>query len=77
MMSPEDARRLGLVRDTRVRVENQVGALEVFVRVAPIPPGNLAMYYPEANPLIPRRIDPASGTPVFKSTAVRLVPLPG
>jgi hypothetical protein len=30
------------------------------------------MYYPEANVLVPRTIDPASGTPVFKSTAVRL-----
>jgi len=77
MMNQDDARRLGLVRDTRVRVQSQVGALEVFVRVAPIPPGNLAMYYPEANVLIPRRIDPASGTPVFKSTAVRLVPVVG
>jgi len=52
-------------------------AAEALVRFAPLPSGNLAMYYPEANALIPRRSDPASGTPVFKSTAVRLVPVPG
>jgi hypothetical protein len=42
---------------------------------APLPRGNLAMYYPEANVLIPRRFDPESGTPVFKSTVARIVPL--
>jgi anaerobic selenocysteine-containing dehydrogenase len=75
MMNADDAARLGLRRDQRVRVENAVGMLEVLVRTAPLPPGNLAMYYPEANVLIPRTIDPASGTPVFKSTTARLVPL--
>ena len=58
-----------------MRVENAVGAFDALVRFAPLPPGNLAMYYPEANVLIPRRIDPASATPVFKSTIVRLVPV--
>ena len=55
--------------------ENATGALEVLVRPAALPPGNLAMYYPEANVLIPRTIDPASGTPVFKSTTARVLPL--
>ncbi len=75
MMNEDDVRRLGLARDARVRVENAVGHFDALVRVAPLPPGNLAMYYPEANVLIPREIDPASGTPVFKSTMARLVPL--
>ncbi len=73
LMNEDDARRLGLARDARVRLENAVGALEVLVRFAPLPPGNLALYYPEANVLIPRDIDPASGTPVFKSTTVRVM----
>jgi len=77
MMNAEDVRRLGLARDRRVRVENAVGSIEALVRIAPLPPGNLAMYYPEANVLIPREIDPRSGTPAFKSTTARLVPLPG
>jgi hypothetical protein len=33
------------------------------------------MYYPEANVLIPRAVDNRSGTPVFKSTTARVVPL--
>ena len=75
MMNEDDARRLGLGRDARVRVENAVGSLDAVVRFVPLPPGNLAMYYPEANVLIPRRIDPASATPAFKSAVVRLVPV--
>jgi molybdopterin-dependent oxidoreductase alpha subunit len=77
MMNEADARRLGLARDARVRVENGVGSLDALVRVAPLPPGNVAMYYPEANVLIPREIDARSGTPAFKSTTARLVPLAG
>lgn len=73
MMNEADAQRLGLRRDQAVRVENDTGAMKVIVRFAPLPPGNLAMYYPEANIVIPRRIDPRSATPVFKSVAVRLV----
>ena len=75
MMNEDDMHRLGLVRDARVRIENAVGRFDALVRVAPLPPGNLAMYYPEANVLIPREIDPRSGTPVFKSATARLVPL--
>jgi molybdopterin-dependent oxidoreductase alpha subunit len=74
MMNGDDARRLGLARDARVRVENATGAMDVLVRIAPLPPGNLAMYYPEANVLIPRTMDPRSATPAFKSTTARLVP---
>jgi anaerobic selenocysteine-containing dehydrogenase len=75
MMNEDDARRLGLARDQRVRVENATGALDVLVRFAPLPAGNLAMYYPEANTLVPRQIDPASATPVFKSTTARIFAL--
>jgi len=77
MMSGDDARRLGLARDARVRIENATGSFDAVVRLAPLPPGNLAMYYPEANVLIPRDIDARSGTPAFKSTTARLVPLAG
>jgi anaerobic selenocysteine-containing dehydrogenase len=75
MMNADDATRLGVAKDTVVRVENAVGSMQALVRIAPLPPGNLAMYYPEANVLIPREIDPRSATPVFKSTTARVVPL--
>src|SRR4029450_4268398 len=42
MMSAEDAERLGLGKDSRVRVENAVGSMSALVRIAPLPPGNLA-----------------------------------
>lgn len=73
MMNESDARRLGLQRDQVVHVETECGRLAALVRFAPLPPGNLAMYYPEANVLIPRRVDAASATPVFKSVAARIV----
>jgi molybdopterin-dependent oxidoreductase alpha subunit len=74
MMNADDVRRLGLARDARVRLENATGSMEVLVRIAPLPPGNLAVYYPEGNVLVPRTIDPRSATPAFKSTTVRLCP---
>jgi molybdopterin-dependent oxidoreductase alpha subunit len=72
MLNEAEARRRGLRRDQRVAVSSEVGSMQVLVRFAPLPEGNAAMYYPEANALIPRRNDPASGTPVFKSVAVSI-----
>jgi molybdopterin-dependent oxidoreductase alpha subunit len=72
MMNEDDARRLGLARDQTVVVSSASGDMRAVVRFAPLPAGNVAMYYPEANVLVPRRIDPGSATPVFKSTAVRV-----
>ena len=40
-----------------------------------IRPGNALMYFPEANVLVPRSIDPISKTPSFKSLAVRIEPM--
>ena len=75
MLNEDDARARGLTRDQRVRVANATGQMEVVVRFAPLPAGNAAMYYPEANVLIPRIADPESGTPVFKSTTATITPL--
>jgi anaerobic selenocysteine-containing dehydrogenase len=72
MMNAEDAASRGWQRDQVVDVVNDTGRLRALVRFAPLPRGNLAMYYPEANVLIPRRADPESGTPAFKSATVRL-----
>src|SRR2546421_11515679 len=48
MMNAADAQARGWQRDARVIVETEVGNMAVLVRFAPLPPGNLAMYYPEA-----------------------------
>jgi anaerobic selenocysteine-containing dehydrogenase len=76
MVSHEDAHRLHLHEGDRVTVKTETGKLGVVVSIADIRPGNLAMYYPEANTLVPRSIDRDSGTPAFKSVIAQLV-LPG
>jgi anaerobic selenocysteine-containing dehydrogenase len=72
MMAAEDAARLGIAEGDRVMVETEVGRLEVTAILAGLRPGNLAMYYPEANAIVPRRLDPRSKTPAFKSVAARV-----
>ncbi len=74
LMSPEDIRRLGLRVDAKVTVSSDAGEMRgVLVRAADIRPGNAAMYYPEANTLVPRRVDRESRTPSFKNVPVRVV----
>lgn len=73
MMALEDCRRLGLKEGDSVWVQTEVSRLKVRVAVVEIKEGNLAMYYPEANALVPRRIDPVSKTPAFKSVAARIL----
>jgi anaerobic selenocysteine-containing dehydrogenase len=46
--------------------------MAVRVALVDIRPGSLAMYYPEANVLVPGVVDPASRTPAFKSVLVRV-----
>jgi len=72
MMSAADAGELGLEEGERVAVSTAAGRMEASVALVDIRPGNLAMYYPEANVLVPRRLDPLSRTPAFKSVAARL-----
>jgi anaerobic selenocysteine-containing dehydrogenase len=72
MMSERDAAALGLSEGDRVTVESSSGRLDLIVSIVDIHDGSLAMYYPEANALVPRRLDPSSGTPAFKSVSVRL-----
>jgi hypothetical protein len=48
--------------------------MSVAVAIAPIRAGNVAMYYPEANVLVPRKLDPESKTPAFKSVPARVRP---
>jgi len=76
MLAQADADRLGLAEGQHVLVESEAGRMRVKAAIVEIAPGNLAMYYPEANILVPRRLDPRSRTPAFKSVIVRLTPLP-
>lgn len=74
LLHPDDISRLGLEADCRVTVENETGKMEnILVRsYDAIRPGNVLMYYPESNVLVPRKVDPLSKTPIFKGVLVRL-----
>jgi anaerobic selenocysteine-containing dehydrogenase len=73
MISEYDARRLSLREGEGVTVRTAVGSMHAHVAVIDIAPGSIAMYYPEANALVPRKIDPQSKTPAFKSIAAEIM----
>ncbi len=73
LMNPADIDRIGLQENQLVSVSNEVGKLDNrIVRPYAIAPGCALMYFPEANMLIPRAVDPVSKTPAFKSAVVRV-----
>ncbi|MGZ9083155.1 MAG: molybdopterin dinucleotide binding domain-containing protein, partial [Rhodoplanes sp.] len=74
LLHPQDIERLGLRSDQRVTVCSETGSMPE-IRVIPfdrIRAGNALMYYPEANVLVPRSLDPRSKTPAFKNVLVRV-----
>jgi molybdopterin-dependent oxidoreductase alpha subunit len=71
LMNRDDINRMNFSIDQRVLVRSEAGEMpNILVREFDIPPGNCAMYYPEANVLIPKVADPQSRTPAFKSAVV-------
>lgn len=75
LLNPDDIRRLGLEPDQQVSVGNATGILhDIRVRSFPqIRAGNALMYYPEANVLVSRQVDPISKTPAFKGVTVEIL----
>jgi len=77
LLNRSDIDRMNLRVDQRVTVRSPVGQLSgILVREALIRMGNAAMYYPEANVLVPPDADPESRTPAFKSVTITLSPEP-
>src|SRR5206468_13108921 len=75
LMNAADIQRLGLRPDQAVTVRSAAGALSgVRVRAYDIRAGNAAMYFPEANALVPTATDPDSKTPAFKAVPVTVEP---
>ena len=74
LIHPEDAARMDLAHDEPITVHSDTGWLRnIRVRCyAQIRPGNALMYFPEANTLVSRRVDPVSNTPAFKGVLIRL-----
>ncbi|MEM9185427.1 MAG: FdhF/YdeP family oxidoreductase [Planctomycetota bacterium] len=72
LMHPDDLRRFGLEPDDSATIHGPAGKMERVRAVAfpSIRAGNAAMYYPEANVLVGRHVDPASKTPAFKNVVV-------
>ncbi|MGD9721363.1 MAG: FdhF/YdeP family oxidoreductase [Pirellulales bacterium] len=77
LIHPDDLTRLGLENESRVRVRSETGTLNnIVVRAYDrIKAGNALMYYPEANVLVSRQLDPASRTPAFKNVPVVVEPI--
>jgi molybdopterin-dependent oxidoreductase alpha subunit len=74
LMHPDDIFHRGLQPDQVVTVTSSAGSMpNIHVRVFEnVRPGNALMYFPEANVLVPRAVDPASKTPAFKSVAIKI-----
>ncbi|MCH7903034.1 MAG: FdhF/YdeP family oxidoreductase [Armatimonadetes bacterium] len=72
MMHPSDIAQLGFSVGQLAEVSSEIGSMTATVREIDVRPGTVVMYYPEANAIIPRRADPASRTPAFKSTPVSI-----
>ena len=74
-MNPKDIKAKALKEGHPVWVVSEVGKMRVELVSGPIRRGNVAMYYPEANAIVPGRVDPQSRTPVFKKVSVRVEPI--
>jgi anaerobic selenocysteine-containing dehydrogenase len=78
LLHPDDLARFNLKAGDLVTIHGPAGSMTNIraTEFAEIKPGNAAMYYPECNVVVSRRIDPLSKTPAFKSVIVRLDCLP-
>ncbi|GIU88371.1 MAG: formate dehydrogenase [Acidimicrobiia bacterium] len=74
-VSGADARALGLADGDPVLVRSDHGEMRARVHLAPIRPGNVQAFFPEANGLLaPGRRDPESGVPDYNAV-VEVVPV--
>ncbi|MFY9235422.1 MAG: FdhF/YdeP family oxidoreductase [Fimbriimonadaceae bacterium] len=75
LLHVKDMERLGLEEDQPVDVTSATGKMAgILARPFDIALGCALMYYPEANVLVPRVVDPRSRTPGFKSVAIKIEP---
>lgn len=71
LLNPADMQRLGLERDDPVVLTSAVGEISGWrARPFDIKEGNVLVYYPESNVLVPRTLDPQSRTPAFKAVGI-------
>lgn len=73
LMNSADIQRLGFQPNQRVKITSEAGEMRyILVREFEIRAGNAAMYFPEANVLVPKTVDPLSKTPGFKNVVITL-----
>jgi molybdopterin-dependent oxidoreductase alpha subunit len=72
LMHPDDIAALGLKAGGKCRIASVAGEMrgQIVSAFDQIRPGNVAMYYPEANMIVPKDADPLSRTPAYKRVAV-------
>lgn len=76
LMNADDIERLGLAANQAVTVRSCAGVMhDIRVRPFEITSGNAAMYFPEANVLVPTAVDPQSKTPAFKAVPITVEPI--
>lgn len=73
LMNIDDIYRLELEVGVRVTVSSEAGEMrKLRVVQYNVARGCAAMYYPEANVLVPAHVDGKSGTPAFKNVRIRV-----
>jgi len=74
-LAPTDATALGVHEGEAVLVRSPHGEMRARVHLAPMRPGNVQAFFPEANPLLaPAKRDPISGVPDYNAV-VEVVPV--
>lgn len=75
LLHPDDARKLGFAEGEQVVAENEHGVFYGYVRTAPLKKGNIELYWPEGNVIMPQGVyEPHAGIPEYNTT-VRLLKL--
>ena len=67
LVSRGDAARLGVADGAAIRLVSACGKMTGRCRVAELAPGTLQAHWPEANVLLPSRVDPASREPDYNT----------
>ncbi len=73
-LSEKDADRLGVKEGAAVLIRSEHGEMEARVHLSPIRSGNVQVFFPEGNVLLPRgRLDPEAGVPDYNAV-VEILP---
>ena len=72
LLNAGDMSRMGIEHDQWVVVRTDTGSMQVLARPFDIARGSAAMYYPEANTIVPRTTDSRSRTPAFKGVVASI-----